>query len=157
MGIHFKKKRYNISKEHEKHFHKQLLLYCPWHSECELKDGFSTYEEHYKSVKDVVDHNVRHFKQHSEYIENALRNWLKMVPPESVWNAVTPTIEDNVATRNEGFCTIWNLEEEDLAEHNQMMLESRDEKCDTVMNRSVLIMLYAMEARKDIKTPAKSK
>ena len=62
-------KRYNMSKECEKYFHRQLLLYGPGCSECELK-GFSTYEEHYESVKDVVDHNVRYFKQHSKYLKN---------------------------------------------------------------------------------------
>ena len=135
-------KGYNISKENEKYFHTQLLLYCPWHSECELKDGFSTYEEHYESVKDVVDHNVRHFKQHSKYIEIAFEELAENGSPESVWDAIAPTIEeDNVAARNQGFYAVWNLEE-DLAEHNQMMLENRDENSDTVLNKSVLSMLY---------------
>ena len=112
-----------------------------------MKNGFSTYEEHYESIKDVVDHNVRHFKQHSEYIENAFEELAENGPPESVWDAVAPTIEeDNVATRNEGFYAVWNLEEEDLAEHNQMMLESRDENSDTVLNKSVLSILYTKEA-----------
>ena len=132
-----------------------MLLYYPWCSECELKNGFSTYEEHYESIKDVVDHNVRHFKQHSEYIENAFEEQAENGPPESVWDAVAPTIEeDNVATRNEGFYAVRNLEEEDLAEHNQMMLESRDENSDIVLNKSVLSMLYTKEARKDIMTAA---
>ena len=140
-------KRYNISKECEKYFHGQLLLYYPWCSECELKNGFSTYEEHYESIKDVVDHNVRHFKQHSKYIENAFEELAENGPPESVWDAVAPTIEeDNVAARNEGFYAVQNLEEEDLAEHNHMMLESRDENSDTVLNKSVLSVLYPKEA-----------
>ena len=116
-----------------------------------MKNGFSTYEEHYESVKDVVDHNVRHFKQHSEYIENAFEE----LAENGVWDTVAPTIEeDNVATRNEGFYALWNLEEEDLAEHNQMMLESRDENSDIVLNKSVLSMLYTKEAQKDIMTAA---
>ena len=120
-----------------------------------MKNGFSTYEEHYESVKDVVDHNVRHFKQHSEYIENAFEELAENGPPESVWDTVAPTIEeDNVATRNEGFYALRNLEEEDLAEHNQMMLESRDENSDIVLNKSVLSMLYTKEAQKDIMTAA---
>ena len=95
----------------------------------------------------MVDHNVRHFKQHSEYIENAFEELAENGPPESVWDAVAPTIEkDNVAARNEGFYAVWNLEEEDLAEHNQMMLESRDENSDTVLNKSVLSILYTKEA-----------
>ena len=66
-----------------------------------MKDGFSTYEEHYENVRDVVVHNVRHFKQHSEYIENALEELAENGPPESVWDAVVPAIEeDNVAARN---------------------------------------------------------
>ena len=35
-----------------------------------------------------------------------------------------------------------------------MMLESRDENSDTVLNKSVLSMLYTKEAQKDIMTPA---
>ena len=62
--------------------------------------------------------------------------------------------EDNVATKNEGFYAVCNLEEEDLAEHNQMMLESRDKNSDTILNKSVLSMLYPKEAQKDIMTPA---
>ena len=103
----------------------------------------------------MVDHNVRHFKQHSKYIENAFEELAENGPPESVWDAVAPTIEeDNVAARNEGFYAVWNLEEEDLAEHNQMMLESRDENSDTFLNKSVLSILYTKEAQKDIMTPA---
>ena len=156
MRIHFKNKKIQYKQGmHEKYFHGQLLLYYPWCSECELKNGFSTYEEHYESIKDVVDHNVRHFKQHSKYIENAFEELAENGPPESVWDAVAPTIEeDNVAARNEGFYAVWNLEEEDLAEHNQMMLESRDENSDTVLNKSVLSILYTKEAQKDIMTPA---
>ena len=93
----------------------------------------------------MVDHNVRHFKKHSKYIENALEELAENGPPESVWDAIAPTIEeDNVPTRDEGFYTVQNLEEEDLTEHNQMMLESRDENSDTVLNKSVFCIEYAV-------------
>ena len=140
-----------MSKERENYFHAQLLLYYPWKSEDELKDGFSTYEEKYGSVKDIVDNNAERFKQMAEHLESAFQELAQNGPPESVWDAVAPTIEeDNVAARNEGCYAVRNLEEEDIEEHNDMMIKRGNDGEDNCENMSALSVMYTKEAQKDI-------
>ena len=47
----------------------------------------------YGSVKDIVDNNAERFKQMAEHLESAFQELAQNGPPESVWDAVAPTIE----------------------------------------------------------------
>lgn len=142
---------FNIAKDRERHFHGQLLLFYPWRSENNLKGGYDTYEEHYNAVKDVVIHNAQNHQQQVEDLEEAFVELAENGPPESNWDAVAPAVEeDNVAAREEGYFAIRNIEDEDLEDHNNMMLENGNGDPDTERTVSVLSMQYTKEAQKDI-------
>ena len=89
LGFMRKRKRESILRTHkvklatdpEKYYHSLLMLYFPWQSEESLKGEFQTYEEHYLSVKNIVDANAEHFNQNSDHIDNALDALAENAPP----------------------------------------------------------------------------
>ena len=152
----FRTHRYNVMKEREKYYHAQLLLYYPWQHESEVKGEYNTYEEHYNAVKEVIHHNSQHFEHNAEHLDDAFNQLAENGPPESIWDSVAPAIEEeNVAARAEGYYAIRNLEDEDLADHNDMMLaQGNGENGDGDSNKtSALSLQYIKEAQKDIMTP----
>ena len=152
----FRTHRYNVMKDREKYFHAQLLLYYPWRFETEIKGDYSTYEDHYNDVKEAIHHNSQHFEHHAEHLDSAFDELAENGPPESIWDSVAPAIEEeNAAARAEGYYAIRNLEDEDLADHNDMMLAQGNEGGgDADSNKtSALSLQYMKEAQKDIMTP----
>ena len=150
----FRSHRFDVMKDSEKYYHAQLLLYYPWQSENELKGECATYEEHYNTVKQIIQENARHFEHNTEHLDNAFNELAENGPPESVWDAVAPGIEEeNVAARQEGYYAIRNLENEDLDDHNEMILAQ--DGITTESNKgAALSMLFTREAQKDIMTPS---
>ena len=65
----------------------KLMLYFPWHSEEALKGRLETYEDHYKNVIHIVDHNTTQFNHNNDHIDNALNAYEENSSPE------TPGIE----------------------------------------------------------------
>ncbi len=70
------------------------MLYLPWcDEETDLLGGYSTYEEHYRNVHDVVLGNeLKYTLSDIEDIELDGSN-----PPQHVWNQLAPGTEANRA------------------------------------------------------------
>ena len=91
--------KFKITSEPEKYYHSLLMLYYPWCNEEELKGDFPTYEEHYKNIKHIIDHNSQEFRHNTESIDNAFDSMVENRPPETSWDSVVPAIEEeNIKT-----------------------------------------------------------
>ncbi|XP_078621306.1 uncharacterized protein LOC144887780 [Branchiostoma floridae x Branchiostoma japonicum] len=131
MGQMRKRKRHCIVRFHkektdgEERYRNLLMLYYPWrHEDVDLKAGFSSFKDHYDSVKDTVHVNEAKFSVHAEVIEEAYENLQRNGPPEDVWDSVAPNVEYQQAEQiAEGTTTQNDLPEEndrdniDLAPH----------------------------------------
>ena len=135
--------RFKLTGDSEKYYHSLLMLYFPWHSEEEIRGPFVTYEEHYRNVKNIVDENSQHFELNSGHIDNAFDALVENGPPETSWESVVPSIEeDNMNTLNDGY-HIRQCENEDDSVASQKITSDNQ-------NRNKLSMQYTMEAQKDI-------
>ena len=65
--------RYNKETEPSNWYRAKLMLYYPWYDEQrDLLGSYSTYEEHYRHVHDVVQINALCMKSDSGWIDSEL-------------------------------------------------------------------------------------
>ena len=158
MGYMRKRRRESVLRTHkvrllsdpEKYYHSLLMLYWPWRDEESLKGRFKTYQYHYMSVKNIVDHNAQHFSQNTEHLDHAMDMLTENGPPETSWDSIVPSVEeDNMNTLKDGF-HVHQLGDENANTDTDSLLDN--ENSDEKQYKSKLSMKYTVEARKDIMT-----
>ncbi len=138
---------YSKHKEREKYFHAQLILFLPWRNEEELKKGYASYEDHYAEAQSVVIANAEPFNRNLEEIEQAQADYEKYGPPESAWDLVAPSLQNEVGQAvAEGVSDEREIDEEDIVAHENLTI-GKDRPGDTI------ILKYTKEARRDIMSP----
>lgn len=86
--------KFSLAKAPEKFYHSLLMLYFPWRKEItDLLADCSLYEDRFKEVQDVVQHNLQQHEHDSDVFDRALQHLSEHGPPENVW--------DNLAAANE--------------------------------------------------------
>ena len=100
-------KRYTIHAEAEKYYHSKLLLYYPWNHEDDMISLFTTYHKSYISKQDIIHKNAKRFNEDCVAFDLDLQD-LENNIPQSVWEMVTPNIEQDDTTIVQGFCTLKN-------------------------------------------------
>ncbi len=142
--------RYSIMKEPEKYYHSQLMLFHPWRKENDIIGGHRTYKEQYGSVLETIELNALPFNQNLEKIDEAIHVYNTENPPESAWDKVAPSIqEDALFCQKEGVQEERMVEEEDLRANEKQMMKSSDTQ---EAPRDISVM-YQKEAMKDIMAP----
>ena len=64
--------RFNKKSDEENYFREKLLLFHPWRNEeSDLLGNFTTYKEHYESVKSTIDSKCEEYEHHVEDLELA--------------------------------------------------------------------------------------
>ena len=128
----------------EKYYHSFLMLFFPWSSEENLKGTFETYEEQYKSNRNIVDHNASHFNHNSDHLDNAIDALTKNGSPKTSRDTVAPMIEEeNINAQQNGYHVHQGGDDDiDTSKHNVC--------AETDKYKSCLSMQYTMEACKDI-------
>ncbi|XP_053402924.1 uncharacterized protein LOC123548901 [Mercenaria mercenaria] len=65
--------RFSRKTDEENHYREKLLLFHPWRNELTdlLPANFSTYKEHYESLKETVDQKCSYYEHHAEELEIA--------------------------------------------------------------------------------------
>ncbi len=136
--------RYSMHKEREKYFHAQLMLFLPWRNEEQLIEGYSSYEEHYVQVQHTVIANAEPFNRNLEEIEEAQAAYEQHGPPESAWDLVAPSAQDEIGQAiAEGISHERTVEDEDIQAHERLMT-GRDKSGDNFIGK------YTKESKRDI-------
>jgi hypothetical protein len=64
--------RFNQKTDEENHYREKMLLFHPWRNEeTDLLGNFSTYKEHYESMKHMIDHKCATYEHHADELELA--------------------------------------------------------------------------------------
>ena len=136
--------RYSIHKERERYFHAQLMLFLPWRNEDDLIEGYPSYEEHYAQVQDSVIANAEPFNRNLEEIEAAQIAFEENGPPESAWDLVAPSLQDEIGQAvSEGIRNERTVEDEDIQAH-EALTSGRDRPADNI------VVKYTKESRRGI-------
>ena len=104
--------RYNKEAEPSNWYKAKLMLYYPWYDEQrDLLGSYSTHEEHYRHVHDVVQINASRYTQ--DEVDNIDID--ADGPPEHLWSHIAPSTEESRArSLAEGSEQITEVSREDL-------------------------------------------
>ena len=114
--------KYNKDAEPSNWYRAKLMLYFPWYDEQrDLLGGFSSYEEHYQHVQQIVIDNENKYTQDNideiEFDDNQ--------NPEHGWNKLAPSNEESRAqSLAEGSEPLTEVCEQDLRDNADIMAPS---------------------------------
>ena len=78
---------HRFSDDDYRYYYSKLLLFLPWRNENDLMGGYSSYEEHYNNMKDLIERNALAFRMNSEdVIDGALNDYMSNQPTELEWH-----------------------------------------------------------------------
>ena len=111
--------RYNKETEPSNWYRAKLMLYYPWYDEQrDLLGSYSTYEEHYRHVHDVVQINASRYTQ--DEVDNIDID--ADGPPEHLWSHIAPSTEESRArSLAEGSEQITEVSREDLQDNENIL------------------------------------
>ena len=135
----------------ENYFHSRLLLYFPWRHEDNLLNGCKSYRNQYEKVHHLIEHNAVYFNKNSDKMDLAIENMEENGPPEIVWDAIAPAIDDNSAQGlHEDLVHIMQVDNELGEDYGDDISGGFIQAEVSTKKRNTLSMLYAKEARKGI-------
>ena len=80
-------KTHRFADDDYRYYYSKLLLFLPWQKEKDLLEGYESYEEHYKNVKNIVECNAYPFRMNSEeVIDGAFIEYMNNPPSGSEWH-----------------------------------------------------------------------
>ena len=93
LGCVIKRRKDAVMKTHRfadddyRYYYSKLLLFLPWQKEKDLLEGYESYEEHYRNVKNIVECNAYPFRMNSEeVIDGAFVEYMNNPPSGSEWH-----------------------------------------------------------------------
>ena len=114
-------RKYNKETDLSNWYRAKLMLYYPWYNEqADILGGYSTYEEHYRHVCNIVHTNEsKYTKENVEDIEIDEDG-----PPEHLWDNIAPSTEESrLHSIAEGSEQLTEVSQQDLQD-NQNILTS---------------------------------
>ena len=80
-------KTHRFADDDYRYYYSKLLLFLPWRKEKDLLEGYESYEEHYRNVKNIVECNAYPFRMNSEeVIDGAFVEYMNNPPSGSEWH-----------------------------------------------------------------------
>ena len=93
LGCVIKRRKDAVMKTHRfadddyRYYYSKLLLFLPWRKEKDLLEGYESYEEHYRNMKNIVECNAYPFRMNSEeVIDGAFVEYMNNPPSGSEWH-----------------------------------------------------------------------